>query len=86
VEKRRVLDSWKEISAYLGRSVKTCRRLEHERDLPIHRLEDSPKARVFAYQDELDRWVESSFLKVDKSKKRARTSIIKKLRGSSGKR
>jgi hypothetical protein len=86
VEKRRVLDSWKEIAAYLGRSVKTCRRWEHELDLPIHRLEDSPKARVFAYQDELDRWVESSFHKANKSKKKAKTSLIKKFLGSRGKR
>lgn len=43
-----VLDSWKEIAAYLGRSEKTCRRLEKDLGLPVHRLEDSPKARVFA--------------------------------------
>jgi Tol biopolymer transport system component len=57
---RQVLDSWKEISAYLGRSEVTCRRLETELGLPIHRLEDSPKARVFAYKDEIDLWIEKT--------------------------
>jgi formylglycine-generating enzyme required for sulfatase activity len=58
VKDREVLDSWKEIAAYLGRSEKTCRRLEKELGLPVHRLEDSPKARVFAYQVEIDQWRE----------------------------
>jgi tetratricopeptide (TPR) repeat protein len=60
MEKRRVLDSWKEIAAYLGRSVKTCRRWEHELSLPVHRLEDSPKARVFAYPEEIDQWIKKT--------------------------
>ena len=55
---RDILDSWKEIAAYLGRSEKTCRRLEKELGLPVHRLEDSPKARVFAYREEIDQWME----------------------------
>jgi len=53
---KEVLDSWKEIAAYLGRSEKTCRRLEKELGLPVHRLEDTPKARVYAYRDEIDSW------------------------------
>jgi TolB-like protein len=53
----RVFDSWKEIAEYLRRSSKTCQRWERELDLPIHRLDGSPKASVFAYQDELDRWL-----------------------------
>jgi len=60
LENKNTLDSWKEISAYLGRSVKTCQRLEKELGLPVHRLEDSPRARVFAYPDELDRWIEKT--------------------------
>ena len=61
---KQILDSWKEITAYLGRSEKTCQRLEKELGLPIHRLEDSPKARVFAYKDEIDRWIEKAQLGV----------------------
>ncbi|MCU0244524.1 MAG: hypothetical protein MUE80_07220 [Acidobacteria bacterium] len=55
---REVLQSWKEISAYLGRDVRTCRRWEEHLGLPIHRLNGSPKARVMAYKDEIDRWLE----------------------------
>jgi TolB-like protein/Tfp pilus assembly protein PilF len=53
----RILESWKEIAEYLRRTPKTCQRWERELDLPIHRLDGSPKASVFAYQDELDRWL-----------------------------
>ena len=35
----------------------TCQRWEKQLDLPIHRLDGTPKARVFAYPDELDRWL-----------------------------
>jgi TolB-like protein/Tfp pilus assembly protein PilF len=53
---RRVLDNWKEIAAYLGRTGKTCRNWEKEYGLPVHRLDGSPRAHVFAYADELERW------------------------------
>ena len=55
---REVLRSWKEISAYLGRDVRTCRRWEEDLGLPIHRLDGSPKARVLAYKDEIDTWLD----------------------------
>jgi len=53
----RILESWKEIAGYLRRTPKTCQRWERELGLPIHRLDGSPKASVFAYQGELDRWL-----------------------------
>ncbi|OGD18118.1 MAG: hypothetical protein A2W03_14700 [Candidatus Aminicenantes bacterium RBG_16_63_16] len=55
---RRILDGWKSISAYLGRSGRTCRKWEQELGLPVHRLDDSASAHVFAYADELERWKE----------------------------
>ena len=57
MEGKKVLDSWKEISAYLNRSVMTCQRWEKDLDLPVHRLDGTPRARVFAYPEELDRWL-----------------------------
>jgi len=51
------LESWKEISSYLQRSVKTCQRWEIELGLPIHRLDGTPSARVFANPAELDAWM-----------------------------
>ena len=51
-----ILESWKAIASYLGRTEKTCRKWERELGLPVHRLDDSPKVHVFAYPEELDRW------------------------------
>ncbi len=51
-----VLDSWKEIAAYLRRDVRTARRWEQTRGLPVHRLPGDGRAPVFAVRGELDRW------------------------------
>lgn len=57
MERRQVLDSWKEIAAYVRKAEKTCRRWEKELGFPIRRLEQPPHARVFAYRDEIDLWI-----------------------------
>jgi hypothetical protein len=57
MEEKRLLHSWKEIADHLNCSLRTCHRWEEDLDLPIHRLDGTPKARVFAYADELDRWM-----------------------------
>jgi hypothetical protein len=51
------LDSWKEIATYLGRDVRTVRRWEKERALPVHRLPGSGRRAVFAYRSEIDEWL-----------------------------
>lgn len=53
------LDSWKEIADYIGRDVRTAIRWEHERGLPIHRVPGGRRGSVFAYADEIDRWLKS---------------------------
>jgi hypothetical protein len=58
MDRGRILDSWKEIASYVGRNVRTCQNWEKELGLPIHRLDGSPKSRVFAYTGELDSWRE----------------------------
>jgi formylglycine-generating enzyme required for sulfatase activity/dienelactone hydrolase len=58
MNKKATLASWKEIAAHLNRNVRTCQRWERDLGLPVHRLDDSAKARVFAYPAELDRWLE----------------------------
>jgi hypothetical protein len=55
---RKILESWKEIASHLNRNIRTCQMWEREMGLPIHRLDGSPKARVFAYRDELDSWLD----------------------------
>jgi len=58
---RRILRSWKEIAAYLYRTVRTCQRWEREFRLPIHREDAAPQANVYAYTDELDAWLSRKF-------------------------
>ena len=53
------LDSWKEIAAFFGRDERTVKRWEKERSLPVHRLPGGSRARVFAFSDELARWMKS---------------------------
>ena len=55
----RRLDSWKEIAAFFGRDERTVKRWEKERALPVHRLPGGSRSRVFAYTDELNRWMRS---------------------------
>jgi tetratricopeptide (TPR) repeat protein len=55
----RRLDSWKEIAAFFGRDERTVKRWEKERSLPVHRLPGGSRARVFAFTEELERWMSS---------------------------
>jgi TolB-like protein len=58
MKSREILHSWKEISAYLDREIRTCHRWEDELGLPIHRIdENSPRSKVFAYKSEIDEWL-----------------------------
>lgn len=50
------LDSWKEISAYLKRDVRTLRRWEQDEGLPVYRHVHKRQATVYAYRRELDAW------------------------------
>lgn len=51
------LDSWKEIAAYLRRSVTTVQRWEKEEGLPTHRLHHGKLGSVYAFKMELDVWL-----------------------------
>ncbi len=57
-KKENFLTSWKEIAAYLDRDVRTCVRWEKSFGLPVHRLDKESRAKIFAYKDEIDRWLE----------------------------
>jgi predicted DNA-binding transcriptional regulator AlpA len=56
----RVLNSWKEIAAYLGRSVRTLQRWERELGFPVHRSHGL-RGSVMALADEIDAWVKGTF-------------------------
>jgi len=66
MDKGNILESWKVIAAHFDRNVRTCQMWERELGLPIHRLDGSPKARVFAYPAELDRWLDEKLHEHDR--------------------
>lgn len=51
-----LLDSWKEISVYFNRDVRTVRRWETTRGLPVHRLPGGARRAVYARKSELEAW------------------------------
>lgn len=50
------LESWKEISGHLRKSVRTIQRWERRAGLPVRRVRVGGKSVVFAYRTELDQW------------------------------
>ena len=62
-ERRKVdrrLDSWKEIGAFFGRDERTVKRWEATRGLPVRRLPGKGRASVYAFEIELERWLEGT--------------------------
>lgn len=51
-------DSWKEIANFLRRDLRTVRRWEEERGLPVHRVPGDGHRAVFAYRSEIEAWLE----------------------------
>ena len=51
------LESWKEIAAYLKRSVRTVLRWEELEGLPVHRHNHNKDATVYSFKAELDQWL-----------------------------
>lgn len=52
-----VLNSWKEIAAYLDRGIRTVQRWESELRLPVHRPRGKNRSAVFALREEIDDWL-----------------------------
>lgn len=51
-----ILNSWKEIARYVGRSERTIQRWEKELGFPIHRPRGTPHSAVLAITEEVDAW------------------------------
>jgi|SRR5689334_11606558 len=60
---RKVLQGWKAIATYLGRSVRSVQRYEGELKLPIRRPVGKDRSAVFAFGDELDDWLQQTEVK-----------------------
>lgn len=57
-----LLNSWKEIAAYLNRGVRTVQRWEAEAGLPTRRPRGKRHSAVIAIRSEVDFWLKSRFL------------------------
>lgn len=53
----KVLNSWKEIAAYVGRGVRTVQRWERELQFPVRRPRARPRSAVIALSEEVDQWL-----------------------------
>ncbi len=63
----KILDGWKEIAEYVGKSVRTVQRWEKEEGFPVRRV--MSKKSVFAYVDEIDNWLKERSKRSFKNKK-----------------
>jgi hypothetical protein len=52
-----ILNSWKEIAAYLDRGVRTVQRWEAQLRLPVHRIGTGKRSPVYAVVSELKFWL-----------------------------
>ncbi len=53
------LSSWKEVATYLRQGVRTVQRYETKCQLPVHRMNNTPRSPVFAFRSEIDFWLRS---------------------------
>ena len=52
-----LLNSWKEIAAYLNRGVRTVQRWERELGLPVRRPRAKNRSAVIAMRSDIDAWL-----------------------------
>jgi|SRR3954469_20710917 hypothetical protein len=65
-----VLNSWKEISTYVGRGVRTVQRWEKWFSFPVHRPSGHAKGSVLALPEEVDAWLQRNL-----SSKKAESAV-----------
>src|SRR5215472_788156 len=54
-----ILDSWKEISIFLRRGIRTVQRWEATEGLPVHRHRHLKRGTVFAMASEIRNWLKT---------------------------
>jgi tetratricopeptide (TPR) repeat protein len=57
--KKDILQGWKDIAAYVARDVRTVKRWEKQRGLPVRRMPGAGRANVYALIPDLDSWLSS---------------------------
>lgn len=68
-----ILNSWKEISNYIGRGVRTVQRWEELYGLPVHRAAGRDRSAVYALSDEVDTWLRTGKMHEATARKRGMT-------------
>ncbi len=68
-----ILNSWKEVAAYLGRGVRTAQRWEHDLGLPVHHQGGTRHSAVAAIPEELDGWLHRTPLHIGEKMRRSDT-------------
>lgn len=63
MEGSEILNSWKEVAAYLRRGVRTVQRWEHDLQLPVRRPREKGHSAVLALRSEIDQWLVSKNVK-----------------------
>ena len=58
--KKDILQGWKDIAAYVARDVRTVKRWEKQRGLPVRRMPGAGRANVYALIPDLDSWLSST--------------------------
>ena len=67
---RDVLAGWKEIAAFLGRSVRTVQRREKAIGLPVRRLKSTGRSIAYALRSELAAWLKEQGIRVASTRRR----------------
>ena len=60
-----VLLDWKQIARYLGKSVRTVQRWEHELGPPVRKIDTQTKSDVVAFVTEIEAWVRRGIFVVE---------------------
>ena len=63
------LESWKEIAAYLNRTLRTVQRWEKSEGLPVHRHQHEERASVCAFKAEVDEWWKTRRVRLEREAK-----------------
>ncbi len=60
MEPKSVLNSWKEVAQYVGRSTRTLQRWERDLGFPVHRPQGKTRSVIIAVPKEIDTWIENT--------------------------
>jgi hypothetical protein len=71
MQQSEILNSWKEVSNYIGRGVRTVQRWEKDFGLPVRRPCGHLRGSVFAVRTDIDQWLATRGSRVMKAEARA---------------